>query len=430
MQITVVGAGYVGLSLATLLGQKHEVIVLDIDEEKVAKVNSRISPVQDVYLEKFFAERKLNLTATVDTAIAYKDAEYVIITTPTNYEDETNSFDTHAVDSTIEICMANNDHCIMIIKSTVPVGYTRSVRKKYNTSHILFSPEFLRETKALYDNLYPSRIVVGTDIADPAMVIHAQVFSTILQECANKEDIPVLIIGLDEAEAAKLFANTYLAMRVAFFNELDTFAEMNGLSTKNIIDAICHDPRIGKHYNNPSFGYGGYCLPKDTKQLKSSFHDIPENLITAVCQANHTKKGHVIKGILNKHPGTVGIYRLTAKSNSDNFRSSAVWGVMEGLSKEKGRTDEYQLYANVERLATQLIAQERKIYKGVSANVDFYSGFIYSMLDLPMELYTPIFAIARIAGWSAHRMEELIGGGKIIRPAYMAVQPHRDFPQD
>lgn len=335
MQITVVGAGYVGLSLATLLGQKHKVIVLDIDEEKVAKVNSRISPVQDVYLEKFFAERKLNLTATVDTAIAYKDAEYVIITTPTNYEDETNSFDTHAVDSTIEICMANNDHCIMIIKSTVPVGYTRSVRKKYNTSHILFSPEFLRETKALYDNLYPSRIVVGTDIADPAMVIHAQVFSTILQECANKEDIPVLIIGLDEAEAAKLFANTYLAMRVAFFNELDTFAEMNGLSTKNIIDAICHDPRIGKHYNNPSFGYGGYCLPKDTKQLKSSFHDIPENLITAVCQANHTKKGHVIKGILNKHPGTVGIYRLTAKSNSDNFRSSAVWGVMEGLSKEK-----------------------------------------------------------------------------------------------
>lgn len=335
MQITVVGAGYVGLSLATLLGQKHEVIVLDIDEEKVAKVNSRISPVQDVYLEKFFAERKLNLTATVDTAIAYKDAEYVIITTPTNYEDETNSFDTHAVDSTIEICMANNDHCIMIIKSTVPVGYTRSVRKKYNTSHILFSPEFLRETKALYDNLYPSRIVVGTDIADPAMVIHAQVFSTILQECANKEDIPVLIIGLDEAEAAKLFANTYLAMRVAFFNELDTFAEMNGLSTKNIIDAICHDPRIGKHYNNPSFGYGGYCLPKDTKQLKSSFHDIPENLITAVCQANHTQKGHVIKGILNKHPGTVGIYRLTAKSNSDNFRSSAVWGVMEGLSKEK-----------------------------------------------------------------------------------------------
>ena len=335
MQITVVGAGYVGLSLATLLGQKHEVIVLDIDEEKVAKVNSRISPVQDVYLEKFFAERKLNLTATVDTAIAYKDAEYVIITTPTNYEDETNSFDTHAVDSTIEICMANNDHCIMIIKSTVPVGYTRSVRKKYNTSHILFSPEFLRETKALYDNLYPSRIVVGTDIADPAMVIHAQVFSTILQECANKEDIPVLIIGLDEAEAAKLFANTYLAMRVAFFNELDTFAEMNGLSTKNIINAICHDPRIGKHYNNPSFGYGGYCLPKDTKPLKSSFHDIPENLITAVCQANHTKKGHVIKGILNKHPGTVGIYRLTAKSNSDNFRSSAVWGVMEGLSKEK-----------------------------------------------------------------------------------------------
>ena len=335
MQITVVGAGYVGLSLATLLGQKHEVIVLDIDEEKVAKVNSRISPVQDVYLEKFFAERKLNLTATVDTAIAYKDAEYVIITTPTNYEDETNSFDTHAVDSTIEICMANNDHCIMIIKSTVPVGYTRSVRKKYNTSHILFSPEFLRETKALYDNLYPSRIVVGTDIADPAMVIHAQVFSTILQECANKEDIPVLSIGLDEAEAAKLFANTYLAMRVAFFNELDTFAEMNGLSTKNIIDAICHDPRIGKHYNNPSFGYGGYCLPKDTKQLKSSFHDIPENLITAVCQANHTKKGHVIKEILNKHPGTVGIYRLTAKSNSDNFRSSAVWGVMEGLSKEK-----------------------------------------------------------------------------------------------
>ena len=324
-----------GLSLATLLSQKHEVIVLDIDEEKVVKVNSRISPIQDTCLEKFFAERKLNLTATADTATAYKDAEYVIITTPTDYDDETNSFDTHSVDSTIENCMANNDNCIMIIKSTVPIGYTRSVQKKYNTSCILFSPEFLRETKALYDNLYPSRIVVGTDITDPAMVIHAQGFSTILQECANKEDIPVLIIGLDEAEAAKLFANTYLAMRVAFFNELDTFAEINGLSTKNIIDAICHDPRIGKHYNNPSFGYGGYCLPKDTKQLKSNFKDVPENLITAVCQANNTKKDHVINEILNKHPGTVGIYRLTAKSNSDNFRSSAVWDVMEGLSKEK-----------------------------------------------------------------------------------------------
>ena len=335
MRITVVGAGYVGLSLATLLGQKHEVIVLDIDEEKVAKVNSRISPVQDVYIEKFLAERKLNLTATVDTAIAYKAAEYVIIATPTNYEDETNSFDTRAVDSAIEICMANNNHCIMIIKSTVPVGYTRSVRKKYNTSRILFSPEFLRETKALYDNLYPSRIVVGTDIADPAMVIHAQAFSAILQECANKDDVPVLIIGLDEAEAAKLFANTYLAMRVAFFNELDTFAEMNGLSTKNIIDAICHDPRIRKQYNNPSFGYGGYCLPKDTKQLKANFHDIPESLITAVCQANHTRKGHIVREILNKHPATVGIYRLTAKSNSDNFRSSAVLGVIEGLSKAK-----------------------------------------------------------------------------------------------
>jgi len=335
MQITIVGAGYVGLSLAAMLAQKHEVIVLDIDEEKVTKVNSRISPVQDEYIEKFFAERELNLNATLDAATAYKNAEYVIIATPTNYDDETNSFDTHAVDSAIEVCMENNSHCIMVIKSTVPVGYTRNVRKKYNTSRILFSPEFLRETKALYDNLYPSRIVVGTDITDSTMVIHARVFSTILQDCAIKEDVPVLITGLDEAEAAKLFANAYLAVRVAFFNELDTFAEMKGLSTKSIIDVICHDPRIGKHYNNPSFGYGGYCLPKDTRQLRANFHDIPENLIAAVCQANHTRKDHIVREILNRHPVVVGIYRLTAKSDSDNFRSSAVWGVMEGLSNAK-----------------------------------------------------------------------------------------------
>lgn len=329
MKIAVAGTGYVGLSIAVLLSQKHEVVAYDILPEKVDMINHRILPIKDAEMETYFQEKELHLRATNDAQEAYRDADYIVIATPTNYDDQQDHFDTSAVESVIEEALAYNRHGSIVIKSTIPVGYVKKVREKYQTQRILFSPEFLREGKALYDNLYPSRIVVGEQSEE------ARIFAELLKESTCVKDVPVLLTQPTEAEAIKLFANTYLAMRVAFFNEIDTYCEINQLNTQQIIHGIGLDPRIGNHYNNPSFGYGGYCLPKDTKQLKSSFHDIPENLITAVCQANHTKKGHVIKGILNKHPGTVGIYRLTAKSNSDNFRSSAVWGVMEGLSKEK-----------------------------------------------------------------------------------------------